>query len=268
MSAVESNPAVDIDSVDTASTAGAARTTEPHLVDVIDLTGDEVELWIGAGRERKRAPASEPSSHRGYERAKRLLDIVGSALCLAAVAPALLTAMVAVRFTSRGPVIFRQTRVGKDGVPFTILKLRTMRIDADHQRQRELNVAELNGELEHLEDFSLDVDDRFTPVGRLLRKYSIDELPQLWNVARGDMSLVGPRPSCEWEMELVEPEFRVRLDVLPGITGLWQVAGRRTISMRGMLHLDCLYVRRRSLWLDLRILLRTIPVVIRGTGAA
>ena len=224
-------------------------------------------LRLHQGRIHESTPVERPS-RRFYERSKRALDVIGSTAALVLTGPALLVAMLAVRLTSRGPVIFRQPRVGKNGELFTILKLRTMKVDADHREQRELNVRELKGELEHLENFSLKVDNRITPVGGLLRKYSVDELPQLWNVLRGDMSLVGPRPSCEWEMELIEPEYLMRLDVSPGITGLWQVEGRRTISMRGMLVLDREYVKKRSLALDLSILLRTIPVVIRGTGAS
>ena len=206
--------------------------------------------------------------YRNYNLSKRLLDVAVSVGVLCLTSPVLLVAMIAVRLTSDGPVVFKQKRIGRDGIPFTILKLRTMRIDADHSAQRAFNEAELRGELEDLEDFSLKSDPRMTPIGGFLRKYSIDELPQLWNVVRGDMSLVGPRPSCDWEVELFDNRYASRLSVLPGITGLWQVAGRRTIDMRGMLELDVQYASRRSLLLDLIILARTIPAVLRGTGAA
>ena len=204
-----------------------------------------------------------------YDVAKRVLDISVSALALLALSPILIAAVIAVRMTSDGPVVFKQIRIGQGGLPFTILKLRTMRIDADHSAQRAFNEAELRGELDgEVEEFTLKTDPRMTPVGAFLRKYSIDELPQLWNVIRGDMSLVGPRPSCDWEVELFGPRYAGRLTVPPGITGLWQVAGRRTIDMRGMLELDVQYAARRSFMLDLIILARTIPAVVRGTGAA
>jgi len=204
-----------------------------------------------------------------YDLSKRVLDIAVSSAVLVISSPVLLIGMLAVRLTSDGPVVFKQKRIGQDGIPFTILKLRTMRVDADHSAQRAYNEAELRGELaDDVEEFTLESDPRMTPVGGVLRKYSVDELPQLWNVVRGDMSLVGPRPSCDWEVELFGSRYASRMSVPPGITGLWQVAGRRTIDMRGMLELDVQYAARRSFLLDLMILIRTIPAVLRGTGAS
>jgi len=203
-----------------------------------------------------------------YDVPKRLMDLSLALTTLMISAPILLIAVALVRATSRGPAIFRQQRVGRNGAPFTILKLRSMYTDADHSQQRAFNEAELKGELDDIDEYTLSDDPRVTPIGRLIRKISIDELPQLWNVVRGDMSLVGPRPSCDWEVELYDPRFQGRLAVQPGITGLWQVNGRRTIDMQGMLELDLEYAEQRSLRLDVEILARTVPAVLKGTGAA
>lgn len=211
---------------------------------------------------------ADPDKPWHYDVVKRAIDLALSAFALLAVAPVLLLTIALIRITSPGPAIFRQERVGKHGKPFTILKLRSMYIDADHSRQREFNEAELNGQLDDVDEFTLADDDRITWIGRLIRTLSIDELPQLWNVIRGDMSLVGPRPSCNWEVALYDERYQNRLTVPPGITGLWQVTGRRTIDMRGMLELDLKYAAERSTRLDLEILVRTVPAVLRGTGAS
>jgi len=203
-----------------------------------------------------------------YRILTRALDVAISVLAIIVLAPLLVLSLVLVALTSKGPAVFRQDRVGKNGTVFSILKLRTMYLDKDDDRQRAFNTAELAGELDDVEEFTLENDDRITPLGAVLRKMSIDELPQLWNVIRGDMALVGPRPSCVWEVEMFDDRYDGRLLVRPGITGLWQVVGRRTIDMRGMLELDLLYVARRSLRLDIEILARTIPTVLRGTGAS
>jgi lipopolysaccharide/colanic/teichoic acid biosynthesis glycosyltransferase len=192
-------------------------------------------------------------------RAKRAMDLLLASALLLCTAPILLGAIVLIRATSPGPAIFRQVRVGWRGRPFVMLKLRTMRIDGDDARFREYNAAELAGaaspDAEGL--YRLPDDTRVTSVGRVLRRLSIDELPQLVNVLRGEMSLVGPRPSLPWEVALLTAEQRRRLDCLPGLTGLWQVSGRNRLSMRQMIELDLDYVARRTLALDLKILLRT-----------
>jgi lipopolysaccharide/colanic/teichoic acid biosynthesis glycosyltransferase len=162
-------------------------------------------------------------------------------------------------------VLFRQVRIGQDEQPFAMFKFRTMHVGSDDGPLRELNVAELRGIAEPGTSdgvFKLENDPRVTPVGRILRRFSIDELPQLFNVVRGEMSLVGPRPALPWEVELFTPEQRGRHACVPGITGLWQVSGRNRLSMPQMLALDVLYVERRSLLLDLRILLRTPRAVL------
>jgi lipopolysaccharide/colanic/teichoic acid biosynthesis glycosyltransferase len=208
-----------------------------------------------------------PSTHPGYDKIKRLTDLVLASTALVLTSPFLLVIAVLVKLTSAGPVLFRSERIGMGGEPFDMLKFRTMYVDADHSAQIEFNRRELGGELGDLEEYSLSDDNRITRVGRFLRKSSLDELPQLWNVVRGDMSLVGPRPSLDWEVELFESRFLARLGVPPGITGLWQVSGRRSIDMIGMLEIDIDYVEQRSSRLDMKILLKTIPTVLKGKGA-
>jgi lipopolysaccharide/colanic/teichoic acid biosynthesis glycosyltransferase len=186
---------------------------------------------------------------------------------LAVSAPILLAAAAWIRVTIRGPSLFCQTRIGRNGHPFTMFKLRTMYLGCDDVRQREINSQEILGEggcVGRDGIFKLDNDPRITPVGRFLRRYSIDELPQLFNVLRGEMSLVGPRPSLPWEVELYTAEQRQRHDCLPGLTGLWQVSGRNRRSMQEMLALDVAYAKSRSARLDLWILLRTPYAVLFG----
>ena len=199
---------------------------------------------------------------------KRFFDMLVAGAILVMLSPLMVAIWVAVRLTSRGPGIYRQTRIGLHGQPFTIYKFRTMRVDADDREQREFNRRELTGELDEQETYTLADDDRITPIGGPLRKLSLDELPQFYNVLIGDMSLVGPRPSLEWEAELFEPRFQRRTDVRPGITGLWQVSGRRSIDMRGMLELDVEYVDNQSFVLDLKLLSRTPKAVLEAQGAA
>jgi lipopolysaccharide/colanic/teichoic acid biosynthesis glycosyltransferase len=197
-------------------------------------------------------------AHRGF-------DFVATLLLLVILAPVMLAAAALVRLSSIGPALFRQTRIGRNGRPFTMFKFRTMYVGRDDARQRDLNIKEIFG-VEGCPGrdglFKLDDDPRITPVGRFLRSYSIDELPQLFNVLRGEMSLVGPRPSLPWEVELYTAKQRRRHDCLPGLTGLWQVSGRNRRSMQEMLALDLAYVRSRSLRIDLWILLRTPYAVL------
>jgi lipopolysaccharide/colanic/teichoic acid biosynthesis glycosyltransferase len=196
---------------------------------------------------------------------KRALDLALALPALILVAPLLLVAGVLIRRGSPGPALLRQTRIGQHERPFTLLKLRTMELHCDDRAHREFNIRELRGlAAAGTADgvFKLENDGRITRIGAFLRRFSIDELPQLLNVLRGDMSLVGPRPSLPWEVELYTPEQRRRHEVLPGLTGLWQVSGRNRLSMPQMLALDLRYVRRRSLRLDLWILMRTPWVVL------
>ena len=198
---------------------------------------------------------------------KRAIDVTLATVMLAMSSPMLLLVAVLIRATSPGPVLFRQTRVGKDGVPFLMLKFRTMRTGCDDAVHRDYvqrllsDAAEPQAGLYKLAD-----DPRITPVGRVLRTLSIDELPQLLNVLVGSMSLVGPRPALPFEAILFPEWAAPRYLVAPGVTGLWQVSGRNRLTMLQGLRLDVEYVERRSLGLDLLILVRTVPAVL-GRGA-
>lgn len=193
---------------------------------------------------------------------KRTFDIVGSGMLLLVLSPLLAACAAAVKLSSRGPVIYRSYRPGIGGAPFPCLKFRTMYSDAD-ARQDELELLnEADGALFKIRD-----DPRVTPVGRLLRKFSIDELLQLWNVMRGEMSLVGPRPLPQRDYDQLEDWHRKRYLVLPGLTGLWQVSGRSELDFDDLVRLDFLYLEHWSVSLDLSILVKTIPAVLRGRGA-
>jgi lipopolysaccharide/colanic/teichoic acid biosynthesis glycosyltransferase len=202
----------------------------------------------------------------------RALDVVLSAVLLLVLAPLFLAIAAAVRLDSPGRVVFRQRRVGRDLAPFTVNKFRTMRSGAGHEAHRSYVIGLIAGAPRPADAepglFKMTDDKRVTRVGRFLRKSSLDELPQLWNVLRGDMSLVGPRPPIPYEVEHYPPHWFDRFAVKPGMTGLWQVGGRSEVTLEQMIALDVEYVRRRTFWLNLRILARTIPVVLGGRGAA
>lgn len=204
-----------------------------------------------------------PSGTVVYAAASRLMDIIVCLVALLLAAPVLLIAAAAIKLTSRGPLLFRQRRAGLNGRPFIMYKLRTMYDGADDDKNlfRRFNVLPTGP------CFKMRNDPRVTRVGRWLRRSSIDELPQLWNVLRGDMALVGPRPLPLDEARVDSSDQRLRLTVKPGVTCLWQVSGRTEIPYDEWLALDVWYVRRRSFLLDLRILLRTIPAVLSARGA-
>jgi len=191
---------------------------------------------------------------------KRTLDVCGSLTVLVLMAPLFLGVALAVKLTSRGPVLFRQKRVGRNGRHFNLLKFRTMYDGADEQKPGLRALNEADGL------FKIANDPRITPVGGLLRRMSLDELPQLVNVLRGEMSLVGPRPLVIEEDNLVQGWLRRRLDVTPGMTGVWQVLGSARIPLHEMVKLDYLYRANWTLWLDLKILLRTVPFVFARRG--
>jgi exopolysaccharide biosynthesis polyprenyl glycosylphosphotransferase len=196
--------------------------------------------------------------------AKQAMDFFGATVLLALLAVPLLLVALAIKLTSPGPVLFRQQRAGLNGRPFTMLKFRSMATDAE-QRKSELEALnEMTGPV-----FKVTNDPRITPLGRWLRKYSVDELPQLINVWRGEMSLVGPRPLPVDEVRRFDdPAHRRRLSVRPGLTCLWQVSGRNNLrDFEEWVRLDLEYIDNWSLWLDLRILARTLPVVLAGAGA-
>lgn len=194
---------------------------------------------------------------------KRGIDVAGSAALLLVVAPVIALAALAIKLTSPGPVLFRQVRCGLYGRRFDMIKLRTMYVDAEQRKQDLMHLNEASGPV-----FKMRNDPRITPVGRWLRRWSIDEVPQLWNVLRGNMSLVGPRPPIPAEVALYEIAERRRLSMRPGLTCLWQVKGRSSIGFEEWVRLDLEYIDRWSLLRDLKILVQTIPAVLRGTGAS
>jgi exopolysaccharide biosynthesis polyprenyl glycosylphosphotransferase len=193
---------------------------------------------------------------------KRVFDIAGATLLLALLSPLLLAIVIAVRVSSRGPIVFRSVRRGIGQRPFACLKFRTMHTDAEEQQDDLEEFNEASGAL-----FKIREDPRLTRVGRLLRRFSLDELPQLVNVLRGEMSLVGPRPLPQRDYDMLEDWHRKRYLVLPGITGLWQVSGRSELDFDDLVHLDFIYLEHWSLALDLTILLKTIPAVLSRRGA-
>jgi exopolysaccharide biosynthesis polyprenyl glycosylphosphotransferase len=194
---------------------------------------------------------------------KRIMDLVGALAMLAAAAPVIGLAALAIRWTSPGPALFRQLRSGLNGRRFEMLKLRTMYEDAETRRAELLSLNEMDGPV-----FKIDDDPRVTPIGRVLRRWSLDELPQLLNVLRGDMSLVGPRPPLPSEVDQYATSERRRLSMRPGLTCLWQVSGRNTIGFEEWVKLDLEYIDTWSFSKDLAIMLKTIPAVLRGTGAS
>ncbi len=208
--------------------------------------------------------ARDALAPRAYPAAKRAMDIVGAGTGLLLLSPVLLAAMAAIRLTSPGGALLSQTRVGQDGTPFRLWKLRSMYIDAEARR------AALMQQNQHGTagvTFKMRNDPRVTPVGRLLRRSSLDELPQLWNVLVGDMSLVGPRPPLPQEVARYTAHQWRRLEAKPGLTCLWQVSGRADLPFDRQVALDIEYLRRRSLREDLRIMLATVPAVLTARGA-
>jgi exopolysaccharide biosynthesis polyprenyl glycosylphosphotransferase len=195
---------------------------------------------------------------------KQLLDLISAFVFLIILTPLFVAVAIGIRITSPGPVLFRQRRCGLNGRPFTMLKFRSMISDAEQRKQEIAALNEMAGPV-----FKVTNDPRITPIGRLLRKYSIDEIPQFYNVLRGEMSLVGPRPlPVDVVPRFDDPAHRRRLSVKPGLTCLWQVSGRNNVSdFKDWVRLDLEYIDNWSLWLDLKILWRTIPVVLLGSGA-
>lgn len=239
------------------------------------------EEWDSNSPEGPCNPTLYPDLHKrdGANRLgramKRSMDILGSLLLVLVLSPVLLVIAAAIKFTSRGPILFRQQRIGEHGTAFTFLKFRSMYVNNDASQHKEY-VRQLiagqaakqptNGTGEGI--FKLTNDPRITPVGNFLRRTSLDELPQFVNVLRGEMSLVGPRPPVPYEVEAYAPWHRRRLlEAKPGITGLWQVQGRSRVGFDDMVRLDLRYARDCSPWLDLKILLQTPKAMIAGNGA-
>ena len=228
----------------------------PQLFDVLgpSVEVDDVEGVTILG-------INPPVLSRSSRFLKRTLDIGVSSFLLLLLAPVMAVIALAIKLGSPGPVFFRQERIGKGGRRLELIKFRTMGRDAESLTE------ELFADSQDPNWLKLEHDPRITRIGRLLRLSSLDELPQLWNVLRGDMSLVGPRPLVESEDALVGGWDRSRLDLTPGVTGLWQVLGRTDIPFEEMVKLDYLYVTNWSLWGDIRLILRTLPVVVTRRGA-
>jgi lipopolysaccharide/colanic/teichoic acid biosynthesis glycosyltransferase len=242
----------------------------PPFCTVYSYSGEE-----GNGREAKPGDATDAAASPGKRvlsleslfvrptpRSKRALDLVGSGLGLVALAPLFALIAAAVKVSSPGPVFFKQRRTGWGGKPFLMYKFRTMVADAENRKATLLPLNEQDGPA-----FKVRHDPRVTRLGRFLRSTSFDELPQLWNVLKGDMSLVGPRPlPCE-EMEACDGWHRQRLDVMPGLTCYWQVRGRSTVSFADWVRMDVEYISSRSFWQDFKLLLLTVPAVVSRRGA-
>lgn len=232
-------------------------TSEPLTVGDLNLVERDLKItiaslpferYIGAGARRQ-----------AYSGVKRAFDLAMSLMGLAVATPIMLVAALAILWDSGTPILFRQRRMGRDGKPFTMLKLRSMRVDAEKARGQLRQSNEVDGPV-----FKIANDPRFTRVGRFLRKYSLDELPQLWNVLIGDMSIVGPRPLQDGEMRLSPAWREARMRVKPGLTGLWQVSSRERGRFQDWIQHDLRYVRAQSFSLDLKIVVRTLLAIAKG----
>jgi lipopolysaccharide/colanic/teichoic acid biosynthesis glycosyltransferase len=213
------------------------------------------------------------SISQSYQRIKRILDIIFTLLILLPLCIVIAIVAVFIRFDSAGPILFRQKRVGRNGVEFNILKFRSMYVNSDDSRHREAIAKYMNGQRlgeGAANDLSYkDVDDpRVTKVGRFLRKTSIDELPQFFNVLRGEMTLVGPRPPLPYEVDCYSPRDMLRLSGKPGLTGPWQVYARSQVPFQDMVEMDIAYLQRQALWEDLKLIALTVPVMVQGRGGA
>ena len=221
---------------------------------------------------RTPAELEPPQSSRAVDLACRSLDLIVALVLLVLLLPLVLVIAAAIRLESPGPVLFRQRRLGRSLTPFTVHKFRTMREGVSHDVHRTFVLSLIAGDAppaaEGKPRFKLSSDDRVTRVGWILRRSSLDELPQLWNVVRGEMSLVGPRPPIPYEVEHYPSHWFGRFAVKPGVTGLWQVSGRSELTLEDMIKLDIEYVSRRSLWMNVWILLRTVPAVLSTRGAS
>ena len=209
-----------------------------------------------------RLPRPRPLRSLSYRVVKRTLDIIGAIVALVILSIPMLIVACAIKLESRGGVLYRQWRLGQDGIPFRFYKFRSMRVDADKVREQLQEQNEVAGPI-----FKIRRDPRITRVGRFIRKASLDETPQLLHVIMGKMSLVGPRPPIPDEVADYQPWQRERLAVKPGLTCIWQVDGRSDIPFDEWMKLDIEYVRHQSLLLDLKLLVLTIPAVLTGRGA-
>lgn len=197
-----------------------------------------------------------------YEICKRTIDIIGAGLGLILLSPIIVVVACAVKFTSKGPVFFSQKRVGKNGELFEMYKFRSMVVNAEELKENLEEQNEMSGPMFKIKD-----DPRITKVGKFIRKTSIDELPQLWNILKGDMSLVGPRPSLPKEVEQFDNWMFKRLSVRPGLTCYWQVSGRNNIDFEDWMKLDVKYVEERNFWIDIKLIFKTVFVLFGDKNA-
>ena len=230
-----------------------------HLV--VDLTGENPQLVLDL-RPSLTPDAALLVAPRWKLRVKRLVDVLGAALALLVLTPVLLAVAAAVKLTSKGPVLFKQRRVGENSREFSFYKFRSMRLNAEGERDDLIDLNEVKSPV-----FKIRADPRLTPVGRFMRRTSIDELPQLWNVLRGHMSLVGPRPLPREEADLCSDWKSQRVAVKPGMTCIWQVSGRSELDFETWVRMDIEYIEKWSLWFDVKLLARTVPAVLSGRGA-
>ena len=198
-----------------------------------------------------------------YEICKRVMDILGAGCGLVLLSPIIIIVAILVKFSSKGPVFFSQKRVGKNGKAFEMYKFRSMVVNAEELKEKLAAQNEMSGPMFKMKD-----DPRVTKVGKFIRKTSLDELPQLWNVIKGDMSLVGPRPSLPKEVAQFEEWMYKRLSVKPGLTCYWQVSGRNNIDFEDWMKLDCRYVDERNLWIDIKLIFKTVGVLFGDKNAA
>ncbi|MDU7455932.1 sugar transferase [Clostridium saudiense] len=204
----------------------------------------------------------DENKKRIYEISKRAIDIIGAGSGLLLLSPVIAIVACAVKFTSKGPIFFSQKRVGKNGKLFDMYKFRSMVVNAEELKEKLANQNEMSGPMFKMKD-----DPRVTKVGKFIRRTSLDELPQLWNVLKGDMSLVGPRPSLPKEVKQFEKWMFKRLTVKPGLTCYWQVSGRNNIDFEDWMKLDISYVEDRNLWIDIKLIFKTIFVLFGDKNA-
>ncbi|MEM0951983.1 MAG: sugar transferase [Cyanobacteria bacterium P01_H01_bin.74] len=238
---------------DLIKTASVLDTTQPLETEPIQWA-DSVEKLFSF--------KAQSTGFKAQQALKRLIDIVCASLGLIALMPLLLMVAAAVKLTSEGPIFYKSKRIGKNFEPFYMMKFRTMEVNADAKRAELRKKANLDNTL-----FKLENDPRITKIGRFLRAFSLDEFPQLLNVIKGEMSLVGPRPLMPDESEYFERPYTMRFNVYPGITGQWQVSGRSNLNFNQLCQLEMNYVLQWSLFNDFRILLMTFPAVLASKGA-
>ncbi len=205
----------------------------------------------------------DENKKRIYEISKRAIDIIGAGSGLLLLSPVIAIVACAVKFTSKGPVFFSQKRVGKNGELFDMYKFRSMVVNAEELKEKLAHQNEMSGPMFKMKD-----DPRVTKVGKFIRKTSLDELPQLWNVLKGDMSLVGPRPSLPKEVAQFEKWMYKRLSVKPGLTCFWQVSGRNNIDFEDWMKLDIKYVDERNIWIDIKLIFKTVLVLFGDKNAS